>query len=131
MPDGLSAVLISSWLNLLRTGTAAVNPVATYVQLHTGSPGPSGTSAVSAGSMAREQAAFAASSGGGALSLASAVGGWTNTGPEESVTDVSVWTAATGGAFLFSTVLPTPMTWAAGDTMTLTSIVLALAPLAS
>lgn len=132
MAEGLSTALVSNWLNTLRAAGAAFGPVAgAYVQLHTGNPGAAGTSAVSAGSTTRVAAVFDASLAGSALALTDSVGPWTNGGTSETLTDVSVWTAASAGTFLFSVALDVSKAWAGGDTFTLTSLGVGLSPQAA
>lgn len=123
MAEGLSTTLVSNWLNTLRSAGAAFGPVAgAFVQLHTANPGAAGTTAVSAGSSTRIAATFNASSAGSALALSGNVGPWTNGGTSETLTDISVWTAASGGTFLFSIALSLSKAWASADTFTLTSL---------
>jgi hypothetical protein len=123
MAEGLSTTLVSNWLNTLRAAGAAFGPVAgTFVQLHTANPGAAGTTAVSAGSATRVAATFNASSAGSALALSGSVGPWTNGGTSETLTDISVWTASSGGTFLFSVALSASKAWASGDTFTLNTL---------
>lgn len=129
MTDGLSTTNVANaWLNTLRNNAAQF--AAVYVQLATTSPGASGTTGISVGSPTRLQASFSPASGG-QLSLSSAVGPWTNGGTTETLTDISLWTAASGGTFLMSLPLTTSKPWANGDTFTLNTLTLTLAPLAA
>lgn len=129
MTVGLSTTnAANALLNTLR-GTSFSN-AATYVALHTGDPGGSGSSAASAGSTDRSQVTFSAASGG-SISLTGTQPTWTNGGTTETVTHISVWSAATSGNFLWSAQLAASKSWASGDTLTLTSCGLSLAPLAS
>lgn len=123
MAEGTSTTLVSNWLNTLRAAGAAFGPVAaTYVQLHTANPAAAGTAAISVGSTTRVVATFNASTAGSALALSGSVGPWTNGGTSETITDISVWTAITGGTFLFSVVLTTPKLWATADTFNLSTL---------
>ncbi|MFF3884032.1 hypothetical protein [Streptomyces sp. NPDC001914] len=131
MADGLSSTLVSNLLNTLRTAGAAFGPVATYVQLHTASPGAAGTTAVSAGSSTRIAATLSASSGGSALALSADVGPWTNGGTSETITHISVWTASSGGTFEFSIALTSSKAWAAADTFLLKTLGISLSPQAA
>ena len=129
MTDGLSTVNVANaWLNTLRNSAAQFPAV--YVQLHTNSPGASGTTAASVGAANRIQAVFAAASGG-QLALTAAIGPWTNGGTTETLTDISLWTAATSGTFLMSLPMTVAKPWASGDTFTLNTLTLTLAPLAA
>ena len=131
MAEGLSTTLVSNLLNTLRSAGAAFGPVATYVQLHTANPGAAGTTAVSAGSSTRIAATLSASSAGSALALSGSVGPWTNGGTSETLTDISVWTAASGGTFLFSVALALSKPWASADTFTLNTLGVSLTPQAA
>ena len=127
MADGLSTTgLANPLLNTLNNSSFAVS--ATWIQLHTGSPGASGTSALSAVTT-REQATFSTASGG-ALALSAPPTAWNMT-TSETITDISVWTAATSGTFLWSAQLAVAKTVSNGDTLTLNTCSLSLAPLAS
>jgi hypothetical protein len=101
MADGLSTTnLANAWLNVLNdtTFSAIAN---TYVQLHTGTPGASGTSNVSSVTT-REAVTWNAPSGGSMT--ASNEPQWTSWAGTngEIVTDISIWSAATSGTFYFS-----------------------------
>jgi hypothetical protein len=126
---GLAPSLVSGWLNTLRSAGSAYSAVAaTYAQLHTGDPGAAGTSNVSVGSTTRNSFTFAASSSGSSLALSSAPAAWTDGGTSETLTHVSVWTAASGGTFLFSVALTASKAWASGDQFTLASLGASLSP---
>ena len=132
MAEGLSTTLVSNWLNTLRAAGAAFGPVAAqYAQLHTANPGAAGTTAIAAGSATRVVFTHAASSAGSALALTGTNPAWTNGGTSETITDISVWTAVTGGTFLYSVQLTASKAWASGDTFTLTSHGVALSPQAA
>jgi hypothetical protein len=122
MPVGLSTTGLANPL----LSTSLFSTV--WVQLHTGDPGASGTSAVSAVTT-RQQATFA-SPAGGALALASSPSAWNMT-TGETITNISLWTASTAGTFLWSAALAVNKTVANGDTLTLNTCGLSFAPLAS
>lgn len=124
----LSATLADNWLNMLR-GIAYTAPAGAYVELHTASPGPTGTSAPSAGSTSRVAATFSIAAGG-QIAMSNAPQ-WTNGSATETVSYIAVWDAATGGNFLFSAALTTPAAWTPGDAFTLSSLTVALTPLAA
>jgi hypothetical protein len=127
--DGLSTVNVANaWLNTLRN--VSTQFAAVYVELHTNSPGASGSTATSAGSSTRLQATFAAAASG-QLALTAAIGPWTNGGTTETLTDLALWTAATGGTFLMSLPLTVAKPWSTSDTFTLNTLTLTLAPLAA
>lgn len=104
MADGLSTTnLANPWLNVL-AGTSFGSVASTYVQLHTGTPGASGTSNVSSVTT-REQVTWSAVSGGSlSESNTPSWSSWAGTNGEV-VTDISVWSAASSGTFYFSTPL--------------------------
>lgn len=132
MAEGLAPTLVSNLLNTLRAAGAAFGPVAgSFIQLHTANPGAAGTSAISVGSTTRLAATLNASSAGSALALASIVGPWTNGGTSETITDISVWTAVSGGTFEYSVLLTVGKAWASGDAFNLNSLSVALTPQAS
>ena len=132
MAEGLSTTLVSNWLNTIRAAGAAFGPVAAeYVQLHTANPGAAGTTAVSAGSATRVICTHAASTAGSALALTGTNPAWTNGGTSETITDVSVWTAITGGTFLYSVALTASRAWASTDQFTLNSLGVSLGAQAS
>lgn len=129
MTVGLSTTnLANAMLNGIRNTNFAVS--ATYIKIHTGDPGASGTSAAAAGSTTRSAVTFSAASSG-AIALTGTQPTWTNGGTSETVTHISVWDASTSGNFLWSAQLTTGKTWASGDTLTLTSCGLSLSPLAA
>ncbi len=128
MTVGLSTVAVA---NAMLNGFRAVafQNAATYVELHTADPG-TGATATSVGSTVRLAATLAAASGG-AVALSGNVGPWTNGGTTETISHVAVWTAATAGTFLWSAALTTTKAWVSGDTLTLTTLGMSLAPLAA
>jgi hypothetical protein len=135
MTAGFAPALVSGWFNTLRTtgnGGAAYSAVAgTYLQLHTGDPGAAGTANISAGSTTRNSFVFGSSSSGSALALSTPPAAYTNGGTSETLTHVSVWTAASAGSFEFSAPLTTPKPWASGDQYNQNTLGIALAPQSS
>ena len=131
MTDGLSTTnLANAILNALTDNASWTAPSAIYAQLHTATPGASGTSAVSVGSTTRLSCAYSSASGGSAA-LSGNVGPWTNGGTSETLTDVSFWSASTSGTFLWSAAMGSSHAWASGDTFTLTSATVSITPLAA
>lgn len=127
MAVGLSTVnLANAMLNGIRN-TSFAN-AATYIQLHTGDPGAAGTTNVSAVTT-RQSATFAAASGG-AIALSATPTAWNMT-TSETIAYISVWSASSGGNFLWSAQLSVSKTVANGDTLTLNTCGLSLAPLAA
>jgi len=133
MTVGFSAVnTANAWLNVLRgTSAATFTGVTTlFVQLHTGDPGASGTSAVS--STTTRQALNYGAAGAGAQALTGTTQ-WTNWAGTngEVVTHISIWGAASAGTFYYSVALTASKTVNTGDTLTLNSLSVSLAPIAA
>lgn len=106
MATGMSAARANAAID------AAV-ALGTWIKLHVGDPGAAGT-ANAAGETTRKQASFAAASGGSAASNADLE--WPNVSTSEDVTHFSMWTASSGGTFLWSgTITANALT--AGDTL--------------
>lgn len=129
MAVGLSgANLANKMLSLV--DTASVDGYSeTYVQLHTGDPGATGTANVS-GETDRVAVTWAASSGGsksmtGTLEWAS----WT--AGNETISHITLWDSSTGGAFIWSGALTTAKAVGNTDTLQITSLTLSLTPLAA
>lgn len=85
-----------------------------YVQLHTGAPGTNGTSNI-ATNTTRQAVTFGAAAASGAISNTVAVE-WTNVSTTETYTDVSFWTASSGGTYLGQDTLSSSAAVTAGDT---------------
>lgn len=127
MAVGLHTVnLANAMLNGIRNTSFAI--AATYIELHTGDPLAAGTNAPSAVTT-RQAATFAAASGG-AIALSAAPTAWNMT-TAETITHIAVWSASTAGNFLWSAQLTVAKTVANGDTLTLNTCGLSLAPLAA
>jgi hypothetical protein len=135
MADGFSATFADSLLNVLE-GTAPATFTSVFFELHTGDPGSAGTTDLSIGDTGRVAGTFAAASAG-SIALTGTPPSFTNTSSagspagEETITDVAAWSAATGGTFLFSGQAATSKTWTEGDTIQITSLTVALTPIAS
>lgn len=127
MTDGLSTVnFANALLNTINNTSFAISAI--YVQLHTGSPGASGTSNLSAVTT-RELATFAAASGG-AIALSGSPSPWSMT-TTETITDISVWSASSSGTFYWSAPLSVSKNVSNGDTLTLNTCGLSFSPLAA
>lgn len=119
MADGFSSTFANALLNVLE-GTAPTTYSTVYIGLHTGDPGSAGTSNVSAGSSTRESATFGSASAG-VINLSSEPS-WTNSGTSETITDLSIWSAATSGTFITSMTASASQAWASGNVLQLTSL---------
>lgn len=133
MTVGLSAVnTANAWLNTLRGTSAATFTGVTslFVQLHTGDPGASGTANVSS-TTARQAVNFAAAAAGSQSITGTTQ--WTNWAGTngEVVTHISVWGASSAGTFYYSAALSASKTLNTGDTLTLTTLTVALTPIAA
>lgn len=132
MTLGLSSgAVVTPFLNALR-GSAAWSaiPSGLYVKLHVGDPGVAGATTPAVGSATRVIVTLAAPSGN-AIALTGTSPSWTNGGTSETLTHVSIWDAITAGNFLWSAVLTASQAWASGNTFTLTSLGVSLAPVAA
>lgn len=125
MTAGIAAATANGWLNQLRNTTATA--IATvYVKLHTGDPstGASNASAVTT----RNQVTWnAASAGSMSLNTLSAFSMTTS----ETISHISFWDASTAGTFLGSAALTVSKTVANGDTLTFTTLTVAITPIAA
>lgn len=131
MAVGLSAVnLANAWLNVI-SGTTFTGAAGSFIQLHTADPGAAGTTAVSSVTT-RPSATWAAASAG-SKAITTTLPSWTawaGTSPE-TVTHVTDWSASSAGTFYFSAALTASKTVQTGDTLTLNSLSVSLAPLAA
>jgi hypothetical protein len=133
MTVGIStANLANQWLNMLKA-TAFTAPAATWVELHTGDPGASGTSNVSVGSTTRLQVTTGnwTSAASGVLAMTAAIGPWTNGGTSETLTHIAVFSLSSGGTFYWSAALTSSQAWASGNTFTLNTNTVSMTPLAA
>jgi hypothetical protein len=116
-------------LDHMLRAVASTAPAANYVKLHTGDPGGAAT-ATPSGNTTRVAVTFsAAASGACASSNTPSWASWAN--GSETLSHISVWDASTVGNYLYSAVLTTPKSITNGDTFTLSSLSVSLAPLAA
>lgn len=132
MAVGVSTTNVANgWLNAIRSGGTTYTVVAgTFVQLHTGDPGAAGTANISVGSATRNSVTQNAASSG-SITISGTAGPWTNGGTSETITHVSVWSAASAGNFLYSAALSAGQAWASGNTFTLNGLTVSITPLAA
>ena len=124
MAVGVAASVANGWLDsTFATATC-------FVKLHTGDPGAAGATAAAAGSTTRVQATMAAATGG-SKSMTSMASTWTNGGTSETISHISLWSASTAGTFNGSAALSASQAWASGNTFTLTSLSIAITPIAA
>jgi hypothetical protein len=125
MAYGIHTVNFANALLNTVHGTSFVAP-ATWIQLHTGDPGAAGTANLSAVTT-RQQANFAVASGG-AIALSAALPPFNMTATE-TIVALSIWTAATGGLVLWDVALSASQAVNNGDTLTVNTCGLSIAPL--
>ena len=131
MAVGLVAVAYANKvLDHMHRAQASTAPAGNFVKLHTADPGAAATNAPSSVTT-RPAATFAAASAGAiAMNNTPSWASWAGTSPE-TVTHISAWDASTVGTFLYSVALTASKTVQTGDTLTLTSLSVSLAPLAA
>ncbi len=132
MATGLAAYLANGWLNTIRGGAAGSSftaPAAVYTKLHLGDPGAAAATSPSTNTTRVATTFGAASAGALALSNTPTWSSWAN--GTEVISHVSVWDASTAGNFLLSGALTSSKTVQNGDTLTITSFAVSLAPLAA
>lgn len=127
MAVGLSTVNFANALLNTVNGTS-FSISATWVQLHIGDPGASGTANLSVVTT-RQQANFAAAALG-ALALSGIPTAWNMTATE-TITNITLWSLATGGSFWWSAALAVNKNVTSGDTLTLNTCGLSFSPLAA
>jgi hypothetical protein len=127
---GLAATtLANKWLDML-AASAFTAPPAFAVKLHTADPGAAGTTAAAVGDATRKSVTWSAASAG-SKSMSSMSGSWTNGGTSETLTHISCWDATSAGNFLLSAALTSSKAWASADTFSLTTLTVALTPIAA
>lgn len=120
MTVGISATAANSALDTLLGATPAVT-------LHTGDPGAAGTANASAGDATKITIA-AASASAGSKAMTGSGGPWTNGGTSETLSHISLWITT---VFKLSSALSASQPWVSGNTFTLTSLTVALSPIAA
>lgn len=126
MSVGVAAAVANAWVNVLR-GTTYTGLAGLFVKLHVGDPGPAGAANPSAVTTRNALTLAAPANGAGSLS---ALAGYAMVATE-TITHVSLWDAAAGGAFLGSGPLSAPKPVNNGDTLTFNSFVVAVGPVAA
>ena len=72
-----------------------------------------------------------AAASGGSKAMTGSAGPWTNGGTSETLTHISLWTASTAGTFNGSAALSASQAWVSTNTFTLTSLSIAITPIAA
>jgi len=134
-----TTTLANKWLDMLG-GTAFTAPTNTYSQLHTADPGAAGTTSPCSGASSagtRKVLSWAAASAG-SKAIQATLPSWTAwDGGSVTISHLSQWDAAgagnpaSGGNYMFSAALSSGKPITNGDTFNLTSMSVALTPLAA
>ena len=124
MTIGVAAPVANGWLD----GTYAT--ATSYTKLHTADPGAAGATAAAVGSTTRVQATMGAAAAG-VKAMTSMASTWTNGGTSETLSHLSLWTAAAAGTFNGSATLTTPQAWVSTNTFALTSLSISISPIAA
>lgn len=125
MTAGLASATATSILNVWRnTAFAGVN---VFCKLHVGDPGAAGTANASAVTTRNAVTWNAPSAGSMTLSSLAAY----SMTASETISHLSLWDAASGGNFLGSAALTSAKPVSNGDTLTLTTLTAAYAPIAA
>lgn len=124
MAVGFAASVVNGWLD----GTFGT----TWVQLHTADPGAAGATAISGGDATRKSATMGTASGG-VKAMTGTAGPWTQDGTpaSETLTHISLWSASTAGTFNASAALSASQAWVTTNTFTLSTLSIAITPIAA
>ena len=117
-------------LDHMHRAVASTAPAGNFVKLHTADPGSVGATAPSSVTTRPAVTFNAASAGAVAASNTPTWASWAGTSPE-TVTHISVWDANSAGNFLYSVALTASKVVQTGDTLTLASLSVSLAPIAA
>jgi len=126
MSYGINTTNLANVLLNALSGSSFVAP-AVWAQLHVGDPSAAATANRSANTT-RQQLTFAAAASG-SMALASTPAPWNMTATE-TIAAISLWSAATSGVPYWTIPLTSSQAVNSGDTFTLLTCVLGLAPLA-
>lgn len=124
MTVGLASSVVNGWLDGTYSTTNA------WVKLHTADPGASGATAAAAGDTTRKQATMASASAG-SKAMTGTAGPWTNVSTTETLTHISLWSLVSAGVFQGSAALSASQAWVNSNTFTLTSLSIAISPIAA
>ena len=124
MTVGLVGSVVNGWLD----GTFAT--ATCWVKLHTADPGAAAGTAAAAGDTTRKQATMASASGG-SKAMTGTAGPWTNVSTTETLTHISLWTLVSGGSVNGTAALTASQAWVNTNTFTLTSLSIAITPIAA
>lgn len=105
MPDGTAGGVVDNLLGLILNGAAFAGFPATFVQLHVGAPGATGTNNPAGNNVRQPAGAFTRISAGSWQNAASV--NWTNVSTSETYTHFSLWNQVSGGTFIQSGAIAT------------------------
>lgn len=124
MTTGLASSVANGWLDGTFSTTNA------WVKLHTADPGSAGATAAAAGDTTRKQATMASASGG-SKAMTGTAGPWTNVTTTETLANISLWSLVSAGVFQGSGALGSSQPWVNTNTFTLTTLSIAITPIAA
>lgn len=124
MTLGISSSVANGWLDGTYSTTNA------WVKLHTADPGAAGATAAAAGDTTRKQATMAAAASG-SKAMTGTAGPWTNVSTTETLSHISLWSLVSAGTFQGSAALSASQAWVNTNTFTLTSLSIAITPIAA
>jgi len=124
MTVGVAASVANGWLD----GTFAT--ATCWAKLHIGDPGAAGATSPAVGDATRKQCTMAAASGG-SKAMTGTAGPWANVTTTETISHISLWTASSAGTFQDSAALTASQPWVNTNTLTLTSLTIAITPIAA
>ena len=127
MTTGASAADANSHLNVYR-GTTFTGYSALYLQFHTADPGAAGTTAASTAVTARNAVTWNAPAGG-SMTL-NTLANYSSTGTE-TLSHWALFTASSGGTFVRSGALTTPIPVINGSVITWSTLTVADSPIAA
>lgn len=125
MTAGLAAADANAKLNVWRNTT--YTGVNAFCKLHTGDPGSAGTA--NASTVTTRNAITWSAASAGSMSLSS-LSGFSMTATE-TITHISIWDASSAGNFLASAALTASKNVTNGDTLTISTLTVALTPIAA
>src|SRR5512139_1312678 len=129
---GLANATAQGWLDTIE-GTTYTAPTACWARMHNGHPGIDGTANVATGVTGYQQItgaewdAATVTTGTATKTTQANPASW-SCGGTDTLTHVSFWSSDSAGTFLFSAALSASKAVSSGDTFTLTSVTVTLAP---
>lgn len=130
MATGWNPLIATKVVNALCISDPWAEPDAIYVALHTGEPGPGGTTNAF-GDTTRQLASFTGATAGVTTTTGDIT--WTNVSAGGTLSHVSAWSAVTAGTFQFSASLSVARPVGTGEDFTIRSadLDIALTPIAT